>query len=180
MRSKIALFIAVVGLLSLLPSLLIALQTPRTSLQFEYMPLDWNGWIAVGQAFVAPIGLFAMAAVVEMLFRISEKLPFAPAVVVPAERRLLFTWRSTIAKTFVGVALVLYIVIGIATLSYFQSGQDIAPGVPEDQRFQYILQIAFNWAVWPLEFIAWAAVIEYLSRIARALSAARADGEVGG
>lgn len=177
MRSKIALFIAAVGLISLLPSLLIAIQSTGTTYRWQYMPLEWSAWVAIGQAFVAPIGLFAMAAVVEMLFRISERLPLAPAADAATGRRPVLGWQSTIAKGFLAVALVLYLAILVAALVQMQTWDTLAETFPEERRWQVAVGIVINWATFPLEFVAWAAVVEYLSRIAAALSA-RVAGEV--
>jgi hypothetical protein len=75
-----------------------------------------------------------------------------------------FTWRNKLAYVLLGVALLHYVLGGFSLLSNL----DLMRGGGELTRGQEV-QIIIAWLTAPVTIIAWAAVVEYLSRIADAL-----------
>jgi hypothetical protein len=75
-----------------------------------------------------------------------------------------FTWRNKLAYVLLGVALLHYVLGGFSLLSnlnLMRGGGDLTRG--------HEIQIIIKWLTAPVTIIAWAAVVEYLSRIADAL-----------
>jgi hypothetical protein len=75
-----------------------------------------------------------------------------------------FTWRNKLAYVLLGVAALHYVLGAISLLS----GLNLMRGGGELTRGQEI-QVIIGWLTGPVTIIAWAAVVEYLSRIADAL-----------
>jgi len=168
MRSILAWIIAVAAIVVLIPSMLRFAQDLQTSYRFENLELRGGALITLGQALAAPAGLFGTAAVVEMLFRISRSLPQTAAT--PEVRR---GWRSTVAKFFLLVALATYVLSAWAAYQFLSRGGLDSLELPAGQGLNMASQIVFYWLTAPLQFVAWAAVIEYLSRIATSLRPVR-------
>lgn len=165
MRNVLAWIVTFGALIALAPSVFDFLHRTRMAYQFGSMELTGGAWLMLGRALAAPLGLFAMAAVVEMLFRISERLP-PSAGANPASAPTLL-WRSNIARVFLIVAAIAYAASAWAMYRYFTGGA--IEGIPEGDRIGVEFSMIFYWLTAPLEIVAWAAVIEYLSRIAPAL-----------
>ena len=75
-----------------------------------------------------------------------------------------FPWRNQLAYVLLGVALLQYVLSGFAllpTLSAMSGGSGFSP-IQE-------IDIIVRWLTAPVTIIGWAAVVEYLSRIADAL-----------
>ena len=71
-----------------------------------------------------------------------------------------FPWRNKLAYVLLGVALLHYVLGGFSLLSNLN-----ATLLPPGQKVEIIIA----WLTGPVTIIAWAAVVEYLSRIADAL-----------
>ena len=71
-----------------------------------------------------------------------------------------FPWRNKLAYVLLGVALLHYVLGGFSLLSNLNMSL-----LPQAQKIEVIIA----WLTGPVTIIAWAAVVEYLSRIADAL-----------
>ena len=168
MRGVLAWIIAIGALVAFAPSVPDFLQQTRMAFQWGNTELAGGAWLTLGRALAAPLGLFAMAAVVEMLFRISKRLPPHNASEVAAAPSML-RWQSNIAKAFLAVAAIAYVASAWAMYRYFTGAGLEGTALSAGDRIGMEFSMVFYWLTAPLEIIAWAAVIEYLSRIATAL-----------
>ncbi|MEZ5959157.1 MAG: hypothetical protein R3C30_01850 [Hyphomonadaceae bacterium] len=71
-----------------------------------------------------------------------------------------FPWRNKLAYMLLGVALLHYVLGGFSLLSNLNMSL-----LPQAQKIEIIIA----WLTGPVTIIAWAAAVEYLSRIADAL-----------
>ena len=172
MRNALAWIIAIAAAISLAPSVLDFFHQTQLAYNFDNTSMLGGAWLSLGRALVAPVGLFAMAAIVEMLFRISERLPAAASPAAPSR----WLWRNNIAKMFLIIAAVAYAASSWAMYQYFVQG--VAGGVttPPSERAQFTISLIFYWLTGPLEIVAMAATIEYLSRISSGMRRGQTEG----
>ncbi len=174
MRSTLARIIAVAAVLPLIPAALRFFDSTRVAYQFDNISMQGGAWLTLGDALLAPLGLFALAAVVEMLFRIAASLP--PTSPPAASQRQVaggWPWRNPVANALLVVAALAYLASGLAAWSYTERGVVGALEMAHEQRAELIVYLWFYWLTNPLQIIAWAAVIEYLSRISAVFSTRR-------
>lgn len=73
------------------------------------------------------------------------------------------TWRNRLALLILALGLVSYLASGIAWIQYY--------ALPEVAGREPALSAFSNWLAGSIDFIVFAAVLEYLSRVAGALGA---------
>jgi hypothetical protein len=172
MRSMLARIIVVAALLPLASTVWDFVNLARQTYRWDGLAIPRETFATLGEGVLAPLGLIALAAVIEMLYRISSALPVRHAVAgassEPAPPLKFWPWRSTVAKVLLLVAATTYAVSAWAALQYFTSGQ-AALEMPADQRVSFTVSMIVYWITAPIEVIALAAGIEYLSRIASAI-----------
>jgi hypothetical protein len=138
----------------------------RAEYRHDGLAVSGGAFHTLGEGILAPVTLFAFAAIVEMLHRISQRLPLG-ADQVNAEPAPIGRWRSNIAKHLLAGAGVMYLVNAYL---YFGGDQTTVQSLPEEQRFLGSLAFVFYWLTEPLWLVAMAAAVEYLSRIAVAFA----------
>ncbi len=172
MRSILARIIAITAIVPLIPGLLHVFDVGRMQSRDDRVAQTPGLLVELIGAASTPFLMFALACVVEMLFRISERLPS------PAKTSRVF-WRNRLAMVLLAIAAVYYVVITTTTLAYFLS-TDAAQFSP-DTPVWYVggLSVA-QVLVQGLVFFGVAAGIEYLSRIADALQKKKQEKSAGG
>jgi hypothetical protein len=170
MRNVLALIIAAGAAISLAPSVLDFLQQTQAAYRFDNREMIGGAWLTLGRAIIAPIGLFAMAAVVELLFRISQRMPRPLSEgAAPKGMTTGLRWHNGLAKFFLVIAGLAYVISAWALFRFMVGGGAEGLGVPDQNQIELTFSMIFYWLTAPLEIVAWAAAIEYVSRIADAL-----------
>jgi hypothetical protein len=166
MRSKLAWIIAIGALLPLISSVAQFASIADGNFNYGVRAIQGGAWITIGGALTTPLSLFGTAAIVEMLFRVSERLPITtPTTPSPLGR---FAWRSTLAKVFLGIAAFAYAMSAWAVWRFFTE-RSVTENIAAGTSTEFVFSLIFEWLTGPLYIVGLAAVIEYLSRIAAAL-----------
>jgi hypothetical protein len=165
MRNALALVIALTAAIWLVPSLVEFVQLLANASNFRNGDFFGAAWMRFGEQLAGPATLFGTAALVEMLSRIAARMPL-PENGVRSGVRFDWPWQSGIAKAFLVVALLAYVASAWSAFRWFNGGAHLAG---EESSLEVTIGLVFNWLTAPLQLVAWAAGIEYLSRIAAAL-----------
>lgn len=166
MQSIFARIIAFAAVLPLVSGAMRFVEHARGEYMVDGMAVSARAFQTLGEVVIAPVTLFAFAAIVEMLHRIAQRLPALSAAGAPAQR--FWPWRSRVALTLLAAVAVTYVFIALAMYVQFTADGSFFESFPADQRVMGALSLIFYWVTEPLWLLAVAAGVEYLSRIAAA------------
>lgn len=166
MQSIFARIIAFAAALPLISGAMRFVEHARIEYMADGVAVSARALQTLAEVVIAPVTLFAFAAIVEMLHRIAQRLPALSAAGAPAQR--FWPWRSRVALTLLASVVVMCIFTTWAMYNQFTVDRTFIESFPEDQRVMGALSLIFYWITQPLWLLAVAAGVEYLSRIAAA------------
>ncbi len=167
MQSILARIIAAGALIPLASVLWNFVVTARQQYEWEGVAVSREAFSVLGEGLLGPLFLFALASVVDMLFRISKSAPvnLTPTAVAPLAP---WRWRSTIAKALLIAAPVMFLTgvwsaVAMTNFASAQTGYALgAPGFPLAASMHAMVSAITE----PLWLVGLAAIVEYLARMA--------------